>query len=136
MRLRSLGVLAVLAVVPPAMPASAVVDVPVFSSGGISVYSDLTACANIAFPTPPTFVGAFSGAGFLTGPGTIVAPIAGAVPVTGTNATDWGPRCIPGGYSGATAGQAVFAFEVSTTHGSDYVAVVQCAVVRGTVRCV
>ena len=102
-------------------------------SGGITVYPNMGACATLTFASPVTAVGVFSSAGVLSGPGTIVGVVRGAVPVTLVNATTF-YACLPDAYAGATLGYATYTLTASSTT-SDYVESLHCAVVSGTVTC-
>ncbi|MDQ1712388.1 MAG: hypothetical protein QOE45_1838 [Frankiaceae bacterium] len=122
----------VAAAVLPAGSASAVsVDFGV--AGSITVYPDMGACGTLTFARPVTAVGVFSSAGALSGPGTAVGVVRGAVPVTVVNATSW-YGCLPDTYAGATIGYATYTLTASTAD-SDYVESRHCVVTSGRVTC-
>lgn len=127
----ALGVLAL-----PSGPASAV-GVGVLANGNISVGGDLGACASVTFPVNTTFVGEFSAVGEVQGPGTKVGTVRGVIPFASPKPiTNSWSGCIPGAYSGATAGEAKYTLTASGANGGEVVYVVQCAVSNGNVTCV
>jgi hypothetical protein len=102
-------------------------------SGGITVDPTMGACASLTFGRPVTGAGFFGSAGALSGPGTIVGAVRGALPVTLVSQTGWS-GCLPDAYAGATAGYAAYTLTVSTTDG-DYAETRHCVVTNGRLTC-
>jgi len=112
-------------------PSASAVEAEFGGSGDIAVSSDLSACASVSFPGQ-FFVGQFSGAAVVQGPGTRYGTTRDARVIAATGS--W-YGCISGTYSGATAGEAKYTLTVSSGTGEVVVAK-QCVVNRGAVTCV
>jgi hypothetical protein len=113
-------------------PASAV-RIGAGVSGGIAVDSTLGACASLTFSRPTTGAGLLSSSGVLSGPGTIVGVVRGAVPVVLVGATSWS-ACLPNAYAGATIGYATYQLVVTTVDG-EFAETQHCVVSSGHLTC-
>lgn len=131
--LRRCAAAAALAVVVPRGGASAAPGLALWSSGDVSVGSDLSACATVTFDRPVTGIGSFSAAGAAAGPGSIVGVVRGVRTVVLAGERSW-YGCVAGAYPGATVGEATYVLWVSTGDG-DFAQVVHCSVRSGTVAC-
>lgn len=118
-------------VCPAALPSSAM-TVPLGLDAVVDVDADFTACATVTARDGSVFAGTFAAMGYMEGPGTKVATVRGAAPVSGAG---YWHGCISGAYSGATVGEAKY---VVSAHGDtgDVVVVIQCVINRGSLTCV
>ena len=135
MKIRPIIVAGVLCLGGAAVPNAHALGLGAAGGGGaIAVNSALGACATLTFAGSGTFVGQFTAVGEMQGPGTKVGSIRGAMPILVTSGSTW-HGCIPGAYSGATAGEAKFTLSGDGSVG-DYVEVRQCAIRAGALTCV
>jgi hypothetical protein len=130
---KALAGLAILgATIPATQPAFAIAVGTTGVSGGITVSSDFTVCAELTFASGGLVVGEFSAVGEMQGPGTKVGTVRSAEPILSTNG-HWS-SCISGAYLGATVGDAKITL-VASSATSDYVEVKQCVINFGALTC-
>jgi hypothetical protein len=116
---------------PGAQPASAA-GIQLGLNGDIHVAPDLMGCAWIEADFGQTFVGTFTAVAVMQGPGTKVSTVRSVVPVSGSGSWE---LCLPGGHSGAVAGEGKFVLEAASATGELFV-VKQCVIDRGVLTCV
>lgn len=126
MRRQLLVVVAIAAAAPPAHAAESV-------EVRFQVRGDFAACVTVAADEPGPVAGVFGAAGVVTGPGTIVEPVAGGAPFAFDGPGAW-YGCLPGAYAGATGGSVTYAVAYTSRSG-DGVELLRCSPAGSGVSC-
>lgn len=107
------------------------------AEANIVVNADLSACAEVTYAEPTTFVVSMTATGQVSGPGTKLGTVRDAEYRAETRfPTDSWSGCTAGTYSGAAAGSVKYTLVASAVNGGEVVYVVQCTVHAGSVSCV
>lgn len=100
--------------------------------GDIRVANDLMGCAWVDAELGQAFAGTFTAVAWMQGPGTKVSTVRSVVPVSGSGPWE---LCVPGGHSGAVAGEGKYVLHATSADGDLFV-VRQCVLDRGVLTCV